>query len=52
MLILTSCDFSYRSAILFTAWEKLNNPNDHVCPWIDEKEGWTKKLFVDFIAEK
>ena len=38
--------------ILFTAWKKLSKLHDHVCPWIEEKEGWTKELFVDFLAEK
>ena len=38
--------------ILFTAWKRLSKLNDHVCPWIEEKEGWTKEIFVDFLTEK
>lgn len=36
--------------LLAQAWKMLAHVQDHTCVWVDEKDKWTKQLFVSYLA--
>lgn len=38
--------------IINEAWNSLLDIKDHICIWIDEKNEWTKKDFVELLRDK
>jgi hypothetical protein len=40
------------SEVLYNAWKLLQGLKEHDCEWIEEKEGWAKIGFEEYLSEK